>query len=110
MERDQLERLLAQQAASGRPYLEFIRTDALSVGVYVLSAGATDIQQPHTEDEVYHVITGRARMTVAGETFDVESGAVIFVAAHVAHRFHDITEELRILVFFAPPEGSLATR
>jgi hypothetical protein len=24
----------------------------------------------------------------------------------VPHRFHDIEEELRIVVFFAPPEGS----
>ena len=103
-----LERLLAQRAASGGPYLEFIRSNTLSVGLYVLAAGAIDRQQPHTEDEVYHVIAGRSRMTVGDETFDVAPGAVIFVAAHVPHRLHDIIEELRILVFFAPPEGSLA--
>jgi hypothetical protein len=33
---------------------------------------------------------------------------VVFVAASVPHRFHDITEQLEIVVFFAPPEGSAA--
>jgi hypothetical protein len=31
----------------------------------------------------------------------------VYVGARVAHRFHDIEEELRLLVFFAPPEGSV---
>jgi hypothetical protein len=31
---------------------------------------------------------------------------VVYVAAGVPHRFHDITAELRILVFFAPAESS----
>jgi hypothetical protein len=29
---------------------------------------------------------------------------VIFVAADVAHRFHDISEDLVVLVFFGPAE------
>ena len=32
-------------------------------------------------------------------------GSVIFVQAGVEHRFHDITEELLVLVFFAPAES-----
>jgi mannose-6-phosphate isomerase-like protein (cupin superfamily) len=102
-----LDELVARQAASGRPYLEFVRVESLSVGLYVLGAGATDRQQPHTEDEVYHVVAGRSRMTVGSGEIEVGPGSVIFVAAHTPHRFHDIAEELRILVFFAPPEGSL---
>ena len=93
--------------SSGRPYLEFIRLPALSVGLYVLGAGAVDGQQPHGEDEVYHVVSGRGRITVGGETRAVATGAVVYVGATVPHRFHDIEEELRLLVFFAPPEGSV---
>jgi mannose-6-phosphate isomerase-like protein (cupin superfamily) len=104
----ELARLLERRTDSGRPYLEFIRTESLSVGLYVLAVGATDRQRPHTEDEVYYVISGRSRMTVGDETRDVGPGSVIFVAATVPHRFHDIAEELRIVVFFAPPEGSAA--
>jgi mannose-6-phosphate isomerase-like protein (cupin superfamily) len=108
MQANELDELLAQRAASGRPYLEFLRTDALSVGLYVLGVGATDRQQPHTEDEVYYVVAGRSRMTVGATEIDVAPGSVVYVEAHVPHRFHDIAEELRIVVFFAPPEGSLA--
>jgi hypothetical protein len=32
----------------------------------------------------------------------------VYVEATVPHRFHDISEELRILVVFAPAEGSMA--
>jgi hypothetical protein len=34
------------------PYREFIRRESLSVGLYVLAAGAVDRQQPHGEDEI----------------------------------------------------------
>jgi mannose-6-phosphate isomerase-like protein (cupin superfamily) len=109
MEAHELAVLVDRQAASGRPYLEFTRSDALSVGLYVLAAGAADGQQPHAEDEVYYVVAGRSRMTVGKETFDVAPGSVIFVEARSPHRFHDITETLQILVVFAPPEGSQAS-
>lgn len=44
----------------------------------------------------------------ADEVRDVDPGSVIYVAATVPHRFHDITERLEILVVFAPAEYSLA--
>lgn len=40
----------------------------------------------------------------------VEPGDTIFVAAGVAHRFHDITDELQLIVVFAPPEGTQPVR
>jgi quercetin dioxygenase-like cupin family protein len=100
--------LLGRAAESRQPYLEFIRTPSLSAGLYVLGRGATDRQEPHTEDEVYYVVRGSGRVTVAGETRNVAAGSVVFVAATVPHRFHDISEELEIVVFFGPPEGSAA--
>ncbi|MGZ8527318.1 MAG: cupin domain-containing protein [Candidatus Limnocylindrales bacterium] len=98
----------AQRAGGGKPYLEFLRVPALSVGLYALEAGAVDAQLPHTEDEVYVVMTGRARVTVGSEVRDVGPGSVVYVAATVPHRFHDITERLELLVVFAPAEYSLA--
>jgi mannose-6-phosphate isomerase-like protein (cupin superfamily) len=96
--------LLAARAAGGKLYHEFIRTHDLSVGVYVLPAGGTDPQGPHTEDEVYYVISGRATIRVGDEDAPVQAGSVVFVGADVPHRFHDITEELTILVVFGPAE------
>ena len=99
-----IDELLARQRESGRPYLEFVRTHDLSVGLYVLPAGGTDGQSPHTEDEVYHVVAGRARMQVGEDDRPVGAGSVVFVAADVEHRFHDIEEELVVLVVFGPAE------
>jgi quercetin dioxygenase-like cupin family protein len=96
--------LIAQQQASGKLYLEFLRVPSLSVGVYTLPAGSRDPQQPHTEDEVYYVTHGKASIRVGDEDRAVTVGSVIFVAASVVHFFHDITEELTVLVFFAPAE------
>jgi mannose-6-phosphate isomerase-like protein (cupin superfamily) len=98
----------ARRIASGRPYHEFISVPDLSVGLYVLAPGQPDLQQPHTEDEVYYVISGRGRITVGDEERDVSEGSVVFVAATVPHRFHDIAEQLVILVAFGPAEGSRA--
>jgi mannose-6-phosphate isomerase-like protein (cupin superfamily) len=106
MEAHELAALLERRRSSGQPYLEFVRQPTLSVGLYVLGAGALDDQQPHAEDEVYFVVEGRGRITAGNEMRPVGPGSVVYVAATVPHRFHDIEEELRILVFFAPPEGS----
>jgi mannose-6-phosphate isomerase-like protein (cupin superfamily) len=97
-----------EREAGGRPYLEFITAPDLSVGLYVLVAGQPDRQQPHTEDEVYYVISGRGRVTVGDEVRDVRPGSIVFVAAAVPHRFHDIAEDLNLLVAFGPAEGSRA--
>jgi mannose-6-phosphate isomerase-like protein (cupin superfamily) len=100
--------LLELQHSAGRPYVEFIRSASLSTGLYVLPAGAIDEQQPHAEDEVYVVIAGGSLFTAGEETREIRAGDVFFVAAGVPHRFHDISEELRVIVVFAPPEGSQA--
>lgn len=98
--------LLAAPSDAGRSFAEVLRVRAMSAGVYELAAGAEDLQQPHTEDEVYMVLRGRARATVAGDVVDVMSGSMLYVPAGVLHRFHDIEEELTVLVVFAPPEGT----
>jgi mannose-6-phosphate isomerase-like protein (cupin superfamily) len=104
MEIFELADLLKTQAASGRLFHEFVRTHDLSVGLYVLPAGSEDPQSPHTEDEVYHVVAGRARMFVGDEDQAVAAGSIIFVPADASHRFHDIEEELVVLVVFGPAE------
>ena len=92
------------RAASGQSWLEFLRVDSMSAGVYALASGTEDAQTPHREDELYYVVGGRARFRSGEDDRPVAAGSLIFVAAGVEHRFHDITEDLRVLVFFAPAE------
>ncbi|MDX1476535.1 MAG: cupin domain-containing protein [Saprospiraceae bacterium] len=82
-------------------YTELLRHPALSAGMYLLKAGDPDLQRPHSEDEVYYVLDGVARMTVASEDFPVRRGDLIYVPAYTEHRFYDITRDLKVLVFFS---------
>src|SRR5262245_36528865 len=106
MEIFELSELLAERQRSQRLYLEFLRVPALSMGLYVLPAGGTDPQQPHTEDEVYYVTGGRGFIRIGADDRPLQTGTVVFVKAGIPHHFHTIMEELRLLVFFAPAEGS----
>jgi mannose-6-phosphate isomerase-like protein (cupin superfamily) len=106
MDVHELTDLLDRRADEGRPYLEFLRSPDLSAGVYVLPAGAVDPQFPHTEDELYHVVAGRATLRIADEARVVGPGSSAFVAAGVPHRFEGIEEELVVLVVFGPAEGT----
>ena len=100
-----LSQLESARTQARKPYLEFQRVPAMSAGIYVLSPGETDLQSPHTEDELYCVLRGQARMRVGLEDRPVGPGVVIFVGAGVEHRFYEITEELQVLVCFAPAES-----
>jgi len=51
------------------------------------------------------VMRGRGRFQAGDQDAEVSAGSVLFVAAKVEHRFYDITEELAVLVFFAPAES-----
>ena len=98
--------IIKEQAAGDKSYLEFLRESSMSMGLYVLAAGAVDGQSLHTEDEVYYVVSGRGRFVSADKDVAVQAGSILFVPANEEHRFHSIEEELRILVLFAPAEYS----
>lgn len=104
MDARSLAEIVAAQQASDRPYLEFIRSESMSAGLYVLDAGAVDGQSPHTEDEIYVVLAGKASFSAGDETRPVAMGDTIYVPAGVEHRFRDIAEQLRLIVVFAPSE------
>ncbi|GAA0295452.1 cupin domain-containing protein [Streptomyces polychromogenes] len=100
-----LDELEAERAANDGAYLQFLRERNMSVGLYSLDAGQSDPQQPHRQDEVYFVVSGRASITVGEETTTVANGSVVYVPAGVPHKFHHITEPLKVMVVFSPPEA-----
>ncbi|HYS99627.1 MAG TPA: cupin domain-containing protein [Thermoplasmata archaeon] len=106
MDAFELAEIERERSRSGEAYREFLRMPSMSCGIYVLAKGARDPQLPHTEDEVYYVIHGHARIRVGQEDRAVQPGSIVFVRAQVEHRFLEISEELELLVFFAPAEGA----
>jgi len=93
-----------KSAVEATPYAEWVRSPALSAGVYRLAAGAHDGQSPHDEDEVYVVLAGSAVLEVNGSRTPVRAGSVSYVPRRVPHAFVDITADLEVAVVFAPPE------
>ncbi|MBI1802009.1 MAG: cupin domain-containing protein [Chloroflexi bacterium] len=106
MEAFDLFALVAERDTSAARYREFLRKPSLSAGLYTLPAGAADRQQPHQEDEVYYVMRGQGMIRVGEEDRAVAPGTFVFVAARVPHHFHNIREDLAILVLFAPAESA----
>ena len=100
MDAYQIDNLIEACRRSGQRYLEFVRTPTMSAGLFRLPAGAIDDHEPHSRDELYHVVQGRGVLRVRDEDREVSPGSVVFVAAGVQHHFRSITEELAILVFF----------
>jgi mannose-6-phosphate isomerase-like protein (cupin superfamily) len=99
----ELETLTDRTGAKG-PYRELLRRPGFSMGVYHLATDGEDHQHPHESDEVYIVQSGRAVLRVEGEDHPVGPGSVVSVDRGAEHGFTDITEDLTILVMFAPPE------
>lgn len=91
-------------AGAAAHYAELHRSSDLSVGIYDIPVDGTDPQSPHTEDEVYVVLAGRARLVGPDASIPVGAGSVVFVAAGEEHRFVDVEEHLRVAVVFGPAE------
>jgi quercetin dioxygenase-like cupin family protein len=97
---DELDKL----AERAQPYHEFLRRRGMSLGIYVLPTGSEDHQHPHAADEVYVVLRGRGSLRVRDQNHEVRQGSVISVDHGEEHRFVDVTEDLHVLVVFAPPD------
>jgi len=104
----QMDALRSEVQARQAPWFEFLRADSFSMGVYRLVEGESDRQSPHSEDEVYYVLSGRGRFRAGTEEYRATAGDIFYVGRLVEHRFFDIEQELTVLVFFAPAEGSAA--
>jgi mannose-6-phosphate isomerase-like protein (cupin superfamily) len=88
---------------AGNAWLEFLDVPSLSMGIYQIPAGTDDrdIHNPHDRDEIYVGTSGSGRLTADGEEFHIEAGVIVYVKAGVEHHFHDIADDLTVLVFFS---------
>jgi mannose-6-phosphate isomerase-like protein (cupin superfamily) len=87
----------------GKLYSELLRHGTLTVEIY--APKGTDLQQPHTRDELYIVVAGRGWFLVEGQRVQFGPGDALFAAAGEVHRFEDFTEDLLTWVVFYGTEG-----
>jgi mannose-6-phosphate isomerase-like protein (cupin superfamily) len=90
-------------AAADPVYVTHMASASLSVGTYSIPRGGVDDQTPHAEDEIYVVVSGRSGFAGPWGRAQLGPGSVLFVPAGEEHRFVDITDDLTLLVIFAPP-------
>jgi mannose-6-phosphate isomerase-like protein (cupin superfamily) len=67
----------------------------------------TDTQTPHTQDEVYVVVTGSGTFRRGDETVPFVAGDMLFVGAGVEHRFETFSDDFQTWVVFFGPKGGV---
>ena len=98
---------LADRAPGDRPFAELITRGTLRVGLY--APRGEDTQQPHDQDEVYVVMSGRGTFRNGPLSHPFQPGDVLFVPAGVRHVFEDFSDDLYAwVVFYGPPGGEAA--
>ncbi len=68
----------------------------------------TDVQTPHTRDELYVVARGRGHFRDDAGRRPFAPGDLLFAAAGTTHRFEDFSDDFGTWVMFYGPEGGEA--
>ena len=98
---------LAERTSSNRPFAQLITRGTLRVGLY--APRGEDTQQPHDQDEIYVVMSGRGTFRNGPVNHPFQPGDVLFVPAGVSHVFEDFSDDLYVwVVFYGPPGGETA--
>ncbi|MEF8900390.1 MAG: cupin domain-containing protein [Halovenus sp.] len=74
--------------------------DEESVAVEIGRYPTSSPKNPHTEDELYYIISGSGMIRVGDETYDIETGDVVFVEQGLEHDFFNVDEEITALTIF----------
>jgi mannose-6-phosphate isomerase-like protein (cupin superfamily) len=82
-------------------HLEVLEEDSMTVEVGRYPAGETAGKNPHTEDEIYYIVSGSGTARIGDETHSIEAGDVVFVEQGTEHDFFDIEEDITVLIIFA---------
>ena len=88
---------------AGERYVELFTHGTLSVELY--APRGDDPQTPHTRDEVYVVVQGSGEFVNGGVRTRFGAGDLLFVPAHVPHRFEKFTDDFVTWVIFYGPVG-----
>ncbi len=87
----------------GAPFVTMLAGGTMSVEVF--APKEADLQQPHTQDELYFIHSGTGHIIINGQRFDAAAGDAFFVAAGVAHRFENFSSDFVTWVVFYGPQG-----
>ncbi len=84
--------------SDGKHFIETFRKGNLSIEMY--KPDKVDLQTPHTQDEIYVIASGSGMFQNGDENYPFNPNDLIFVPAHVDHRFYDFTDDFCTWVVF----------
>lgn len=95
---------LALPLQDGRRSAEVLVDGDLELRFY--APKGQDPQPPHDRDEFYIVAAGQGAFQVADKRHSVGPGALLYAAAHEAHRFEALSDDFAVWVVFYGPRKS----
>jgi mannose-6-phosphate isomerase-like protein (cupin superfamily) len=84
--------------SEGSQFMEVFKKGNLSVEMY--KPEKVDLQTPHTQDELYVIVSGSGMFQNGEENYPFQPNDLIFVPAFVEHRFYDFTDDFATWVVF----------
>ncbi len=87
----------------GTPFVTMMAGGTMSVEVY--APKGEDLQQPHTQDELYFIQRGVGELVINDQRFDAAAGDAFFVAAGALHRFENFSDDFVTWVVFYGKQG-----
>lgn len=94
---------LEQLARAETPFLQLFSHGSLNIEIY--KPDRIDLQQPHSRDEVYIIISGSGEFVNEDVRTHFNPGDFLFVPAGAIHRFENFTPDFSTWVIFYGPEG-----
>ena len=87
----------------GAVFIKLIEHGSMSVEIY--RPAKTDRQNPHLQDELYVIISGKGEFLNNGKRIAFGPSDVLFVPAGIEHRFENFTKDFATWVIFYGPNG-----
>jgi mannose-6-phosphate isomerase-like protein (cupin superfamily) len=84
-------------------FVKVLQHGSMSVEIY--RPVNIDPQSPHTQDELYVIISGSGQFMLNAKYTDFQQGDIIFVPAGAQHRFENFTKDFATWAIFYGPEG-----
>jgi len=82
----------------GEPYQCLVNEPGAQILVF--APRGTDHQTPHTRDEAYVGVSGRAVLEIEGERHQFAAGDMAWIPRNTDHRFVDISDDFVTWVIF----------
>jgi mannose-6-phosphate isomerase-like protein (cupin superfamily) len=96
----------ASQLSERHPFKAFFKHDG-EIEIELYAPVGVDRQSPHERDEVYIIASGSGAFRRGDETFPFSAGDLLFVPAHMPHRFETFTADFKTwVIFFGAPRAT----